>query len=50
MSKISEKFSKKCWTFRKIFGMLWLSPIRLNFQERHLARKENKNDENNRIQ
>ena len=38
--KETEKFSKKCWTFNTIFGMLWLSPIRLNFQERHLARKE----------
>ena len=43
-----EKFSKKRWTFNTIFGMLWLSPIRLNFQERHIARKEKKDYENNR--
>ena len=46
--KETEKFSKKCWTFRKNFGMLRLSPIRLNFQERHIARKEKKDYENNR--
>ena len=50
MRKIIEKTLEKCWTFRKNFDMLWLSPIRLNFQERHFARKENKNDENNRTQ
>ena len=46
--KETEKFSKKYWTFDTIFGMLWLSPIRLNFQERHIARKEKQDYENYR--